>query len=229
MKNSKLIIGIFLVFAALLVGCSEKKWAKTTDVSISMSSTSNEVTIAGKQFVMDTILLQFTDMGITGDRLQAESVNVQNSTHSSLEFISGVSVGVGIFKIPQGTFEKMEMPVRIGASASSSVYISGVYFLPSSNTYDVLISLDIDSYELLSVVDVDNSSTILLEEGKARVLNLELDVEALFAEVNPGLWTAAAVTNINGSQTIQIDQLNNSSLYFALLAGVSNSLSTKFQ
>ena len=168
-------------------------------------------------------------MGITGDRLQAESVNVQNSTHSSLEFISGVSVGVGIFKIHQGTFEKMEMPVRIGASASSSVYISGVYFLPSSNTYDVLISLDIDSYELLSVVDVDNSSTILLEEGKARVLNLELDVEALFAEVNPGLWTAAAVTNINGSQTIQIDQLNNSSLYFALLAGVSNSLSTKFQ
>lgn len=223
------IFSIILVASLVLVSCGKKKWAKTADVNLAQSTITNEVTIAGKQFVIDKLTIEFSEMGISGDRLQAESVNVKRSGITSIDFISDFTSNSEVFKIPQGTFDKMNLSVRIEGSADSSVFISGIYYLSNGNTHDVNISIDIESYVLLPVLDNDNSSTLLIEEDKARTLVLMIDPEILFAEVNPGLWNAAAVTNLNGSETIMVDKLNNESIYFAIMAGVPNSLVAKFE
>jgi hypothetical protein len=237
MKNALLLS--ILVLGVASTSCSKKKWAKTTEVSISSttSTSSNEVIIAGKPFVMDTLTVDFNFAGITGERIQADDISITNSAQFQADYISGQVLGASTFEIPQGTYDKMELSFELGdyvndpisTNVGSTIHISGQYFLPGSVIYEVDIKLDISSSALVQVLDNDNETRILLEEGVKRSIRLSLNTEELFSEINPGLWNAAAVTSVNGAQTIVVSELNNNSIYLGLLAGFPNSITAKFE
>ncbi|MFT5859643.1 MAG: hypothetical protein ACI865_001747 [Flavobacteriaceae bacterium] len=224
----------YYILAVLFIGlgfssCNKKKWAKTADISIVYAATTNTVVIAGKDFVMDELSVSFSKIELSGDRLQADYVSISNAGLVDVNFISPDGVGNSLIALPQGTFDEMEMPLSIGGNGEQSVRLHGEYFFPNGDIYQIEIALAIDTYELLAVLDNDNETTILIEEGSPRNVKLTMNPQQLFSEVNPGLWNAAAVTSVGGAQTMVVDELNNESVYYALLAGFSTALTAKFE
>lgn len=222
-------IFILLIAGLAFSSCSKKKWEKTADISIVYGVTTSTVEFVNNEFVMDTLSVTFSKMELAGDRLQADYITVGNTGSVRANFITGNSTGSSVIALPQGTFDLLDMPLTIGGSGAASLHISGDYYLPNGDINKVVIDLVIDRNELISVLDNDNSSRVLIEEGNARNVKLTMNPIIFFSEVNQGLWNAASITNANGAQTIVVNELSNQSIYYALLAGFSTSLTAKFE
>ena len=229
LKSTYLAIVLIVASAILLslTSCSKKKWTETTEVSFQGASTSNQVVLANNPFIFDTLNLNISSINITGKRLQANDVNIVKSTSTSLSFNNNSALSS--LSIPQGTFEEMNVQYQVSAENDCSFFISGIYYLSNGNTNQIKIKLNLNQFIFQEVIDSDGSSTILLESSIARVLNVQLNPEVLFSDVNNGLWNAASVTSINGANTVQVDELNNQSIYFAISGQISNAITTQFE
>jgi hypothetical protein len=227
----KLLFHIVLLIAALVtfVSCKKdnEKWDQTQESQLSYKASTNELTIAGKSFVMDTIQLQLTDIKLTGERLQSDPISLIQVKNSPSDFLNNSTSEV--LDIPCGTYTSMKLTTNLEVNGSPSLRIAGTYFFPNNNTYEIRIALDIAANYIISPSDVDGSTTVLIDEGALKNIQFLLDTEELFSEINPGLWNAAAVTSQNGAQTVVVDAMNNTNVYNALNAKIGDALTAKFQ
>lgn len=224
-------LAIVLIVASIvllsLTSCSKKKWTETTEVTFRGALTSDQVVLANNPFIFDTLNLNISSLNLTGKRLQAEDVNLIQSANNTLS-LNNNSV-LSTINIPQGTFEEMNIQYQITPDNDYSFFISGHYYLNSGAVNEVKIKLNLNQFVFHGVNDSDGSSTILLESDNSRNLNIILNTEVLFSEVNNGLWNAANVTSISGANTIQVDVLNNQSIYLAINNQISNAITTQFE
>lgn len=221
----KIISVISILFVLLVLDACAKKWTKTADTPVHFSATTNELTIAGKTFEIEELKVHFNALSISGERIQAEPIELAYAPNEAINFISD-SKSFN-WEIPQGTFTSLKLDGNI--KTSNTLVINGVYYFPNGNTYDIQINLDLTDAIHEKVLDSDGSETALVEAKSPKPLSIQLDTEILFSEINPGLWNAAAVTNNNGSETIVVNELNNASLYNALSSKFSESFKVKFQ
>lgn len=229
LKSTYLGLILILLSIALLslTSCNKKKWTETTAVTLKSDISESQVILANNPFIFDTLILSINSLNFSGKRLQAEDVNIDKFLSLDVSFINTSTITELMF--PQGTYEELNVQYQILPENNCSLFISGEYQLSSSAVNQVKIKLNIDQYLVQQVLDSDNQSTILLEKDNPRSLNVTLDSELLFSDINNGLWNAASVTSINGSNTVQVDELNNQSIYLALTSQLSNSISTKFE
>lgn len=229
LKSTYLGLILILLSIALLslTSCNKKKWTETTAVTLKSDISESQVILANNPFIFDTLILSINSLNFSGKRLQAEDVNIDKFLSLDVSFINTSTITELMF--PQGTYEELNVQYQILPENNCSLFISGEYHLSSSAVNQVKIKLNIDQYLVQQVLDSDNQSTILLEKDNPRSLNVTLDSELLFSDINNGLWNAASVTSINGSNTVQVDELNNQSIYLALTSQLSNSISTKFE
>ena len=80
-----------------------------------------------------------------------------------------------------------------------------------------------------NLIDDDGAETVLVEADHVKSLILEFDLSKLFGQVNDGLWISANVSNVNGINTIIVDDYNNTEVGQALLDGFAESLQMKFE
>lgn len=221
------LLGLLIISISLLVGCNKKKWNETFPSAVSYETSSNEVTLAGKPFIMESLFVNYSDFHLKGERLQGESIHLIQDNSTAIDFIN--PSGASNFDIPRGTYTKMTLETALQSTNEPGLQIKGVYNLQNGSTYDVDISLDIYEELLYNVLDVDGETTILIDEDHPKNLAIRMDTEILFSEINPGLWNAAAVTSQNGSQTIVVDELNNANINTALKSTIVEALIVEFQ
>ncbi|GAB5417730.1 MAG: hypothetical protein Crog4KO_25210 [Crocinitomicaceae bacterium] len=224
--NLKLLV-LLLVSASILASCNKKKWNETFPSAVSYETSSNEVTLAGKPFVIESLITNYSGLHLKGERLQGESIDLIQANSTVIDFINAPA-GPN-FEIPRGTYTEMTLETVMQNSTEPSLKITGTYYFPGGTTYSVDISLEINEQLIYDVIDVDGESTILIDEDNPKDLTIYMDIEVLFSEINPGLWNAAAVTSQNGSQTIVVDELNNASIYNGLSSQIGEALIVKFQ
>ena len=227
MRTNTLTLFSLFIVATILFGCKKQDWNVTIQSQVQFKASTDEITIAGKQFVMDEIRIDLSDIRIAGDRIQSNPIDIVLADNASTDFLHATSVKP--FDLPIGTYPQMSFSTTIESNGSPSVNISGTYDLANGNTYDVVIALEIDQDIITLLTDSDGSNTILIEEDSQKTIAITLDTEILFSDLIPGLWNAAAVTNNNGSQTIQVDALNNTNIYNAINNKVGESFVVQLQ
>jgi len=220
------ILSITIIFLMVL-SCNKNKFNKTQSSEVKFKASSNQVTIAGKQFVMDKISIDFSDLQLKGERIQGEPVSQTMAMSAPVNFLS--SSVTGKFEIPFGTYTAMNIATELSIKGTPSVSITGTYYLSNGSTHYVDIRLDIEEDFLLDLEDTDGSSTILIDENQTKIVVFELDVETLFSDLNPGLWNAAAVTSNNGSNTVVVDEMNNQNIYNAISGKIGESFEVRFE
>lgn len=228
MKTVHIFLGSFLIALVALTSCEKNKqdWSVTENSPVTYTATKSEITIAEKPFVMEHISLGLTDLVLTGDRLQSNSIYLTQPTNGGVNFLN--PIGSPSFDIPLGTYPQMQLSTGLLQNDIPSIDITGTYYFPNNTFYEVSIQLDLAENYNIPLKDVDGSSTILIKEEQSKMLLVLLDTEKLFSEINPGLWNAAAVTSQNGSQTIVVDEMNNDNIYNALSSKIGESLFVKF-
>lgn len=191
------------------------------------SVTSDELTIAGKSFIMESVELNLTDLVLFGERLQSDPVSLTQPLNAFTQFINNVNNHH--FKIPIGTYTVVKFSTELASLGAPSCTITGKYFSPNGTTYNVDIALKINHDYSIQLQDTDGSSTVLIEGDNKKNLSVALDTQMLFEDINPGLWNAAVVTSNNGAQTIVVDDMNNANIKSALEAKMGTSLVVRFQ
>ncbi len=224
--NLKLLV-LLLISVSLVVGCNKKKWNETFPSAVSYKASSNEVTLAGKPLVIDSLRLNYSDLHLKGERLQGEPIHLIHNNNAVIDFLNA-PVGPS-FEVPRGTYTEMTLETSLQTTTEPSLQIYGTYFLQQGDTYPVEISLEINQELIYNVLDVDGETMILIDEDNPKDLTIEMDLEILFSEIIPGLWNAAIVTAQNGSQTIVVDELNNNNIYNGLSSKIGEALIVKFQ
>lgn len=218
---------LLVTFIPLLVACNKTQLDATSTTQVTFESSNNEVIIAGKSFVMDQILISLDDIRIFGESIQQGPVDLKIQGNTNSDFLNSTN-GKSV-EIPVGTYPEMNFTTAVVSNGAPSVIISGIYYLQNGNTYNVEIALVIDQEISSQLLDTDGSTTILIEEGTAKNISVQLDTEILFSDLIPGLWNAAAVTSNNGSETIQVDALNNTNIYNAISGKIGESFKVKFE
>lgn len=229
MHKTPLHIFILAMVLVTFIACNKNadKWDETQKAQVKYGISSNEITIAGKSFVMDTIQLELTDLKLTGERLQSDPISLTQTKNITTDFIN--NSGNEVLEIPCGTYTTMQLNTSLKVNGSPSLRITGTYFFPNNNTYEIQISLDIATNYKISLSDIDGSSTVLIDNDTQKKIQFLLDTDVLFSEVNPGLWNAAAVTSQNGAQTVVVNEINNANVYNALNAKIGAALTAQFQ
>lgn len=225
-KTSLLLIPLILMLV-LISSCNKQDWSATEKSDVKYTISNTEVTLAGKPFVMNSLQLELTDLLLTGERIQSDPIAISKTINGTIDFLNP-SEDLS-FDIPIGTYTEMILSSSLEENGTPSINIIGTYFLASNDTYEVSIALDIEAQYLIQLKDTDGASTILIDDTSTKKLQIVLDTETLFSEVNPGLWNAAAVTSQNGFQTIVVNELNNTNIYNAINTKISESLIANFQ
>lgn len=227
MRSNIFTLLTLVVVTLVLAGCNKQDWDVTVQSEVQFKSSSNEVTIAGKPFIMDEITINLSEMKIYGERIQSGPVEVVLLDNGSTDFLSNVNIKPFDLKI--GTYPEMYFSTAVVSNGTPSVTIRGTYYPAVGGPQEVMIDLNIDQDILTQLTDSDGTTTILVEENKNKSISLTLDTDTLFSALNPGLWNAAAVTSNNGSQTIVIDELNNNNIYNAISTKIGESFIVAFQ
>lgn len=232
MKNIKFA---FLGFSFLLISiillsltsCNKKKWTETTDVSISSKLSTNQLIIANNLFEINNLSVNIGEIRFTGSRLQAEDISLHSDDNVLADF--NLNENIIDLKVPQGTYENQQIQLNLLSNSVGTIEINGLYFLNNGDTNVVNINLNGSQLVQHNIKDSDGEETILLEKDNPRGVNIEINTEFLFSEINNGLWNAASITSVNGSNTIVVDQLNNQSIYLALLNKIPASFSSQYE
>lgn len=232
MKNIKFA---FLGFSFLLISiillsltsCNKKKWTETTDVSISSKLSTNQLIIANNLFEINNLSVNIGEIRFTGSRLQAEDISLHSDDNVLADF--NLNENIIDLKVPQGTYENQQIQLNLLSNSVGTIEINGLYFLNNGDTNVVNINLNGSQLVQHNIKDSDGEETILLEKDNPRGVNIEINTEVLFSEINNGLWNAASITSVNGSNTIVVDQLNNQSIYLALLNKIPASFSSQYE
>lgn len=212
----------FVVLVVVAFASCRKKWDKEVDVRVTSKATTDEILIAGKSFIMDSLLFGVESMELSGKRIQAKDIWLKPSQNQNVNFIHEKEL-VSSVGIPQGTYDQLKFYFDLGSSNVGSLFVSGNYYMNNGSIYRVRMSFDLNESIVGDVLDSDGGTTVLMEYKNNRTMELRFDPEILFSDITPGLWNAAAVTSLNGANTIVIDGLNNQSIYNSIINNFKHS------
>ena len=219
----KLYIIFTLTAFAFLSGCTKGQWDVEVPSSTNCSVTTDTIVIAGKNLVFNKLQLESNGYTFTGNRVQAGNITQSSSNTHQFDFINGIMNPTIDLDIKQGTYDQMSLNISIDELNSNSLELEGTYYLATGATYEVDMEFDVPTDVLIDMLK--DQEFVSFSSDESIHINIQFNPEILFQDVNPGLWNAAAVTSINGSNTIVVDQLNNQSIYSSIHTNISESIS----
>ncbi len=219
----KLYIIFTLSAFAFLSACTKGQWDVEVPSTTNCSTTTDTIVLAGKDFVLNKLELESNGYTFVGTRLQAGKITQTSTNTFEFDFLSGIMNPTIDLSIKQGTYDKMNLEILIDNLNDNSLELAGTYYLSTGSTYDVDMKFDVPDDIFIDMLN--GQEFVSFSSDESINLNIQINPEVLFQDVNPGLWNAASVTSINGSNTIVVDQLNNQSIYSSIHTNISESIS----
>ena len=225
-SNATKILSLAIIFL-MLVSCNKNEFDQLKPSEVSFKVSGNVVVLAGKDFVMNNVTVNLSDLQLEGHRIQGDPVSLSFALPQSINFLNQ-NIN-GNFDFPIGTYTSMVVTSEVHVDGSPSVIIEGIYYKANGDEIEVAIELDVEAEIIASVIDTDGSDVVFIEENLNKQFIFELDVESLFSDINQGLWMAATVTSNNGSETIAVDALHNQNIYDAISGKIVESFNVRFE
>lgn len=210
MKTNIYYILLFFV----LIGCKKNELKKPTDVSFKMDINRNANNQGYLVFNSGSVLL--ADFIIEGERLEGEDVDFSKSFPQglSIEMNENIAIPELIFDIPQGNYTSLVVAFNtFDDNGDVTILIDGTY--TNQSGVNIPVRFEFMSSEYFSVVgeDDDGFSTIILEKDISAISLIKFDPIYWFSIVSSNMFDNATLADVNGQQTILINENVNSDIY----------------
>ena len=210
---------ILLAFSAVVNSCNKKKWKEVSSTNLEMQVSTLKVEWGNNYLEIDTFQIQMTSLNLTGKRLQAEDINLSNNLSILNTVTTTSSTQITQFDIPQGTYE----PLGMGIQFADKISIKGKYYQSNGEIFNVTMNIDNSNYLFTELLN-NGSPSITIDKNNPSTIILTIDSDILFSDLNPGIWNAASVSNVGGSNTIVVSNSNNSTILNQVRSKISSSL-----
>ncbi|HOY48874.1 MAG TPA: hypothetical protein PL185_09905 [Flavobacteriales bacterium] len=227
MKKTYITPALFAIILLVLGSC-EKKFKETSPLNLKVKMINPDVS----DFVtLKTGQIYLSTFGITGDRKQGDDVlfvnNLPADSYADLK-TETVSPAVN-YSLPQGTYTNLVVNMGIKPKDSiGAIVLQGEYVEEEEGgeheihrfifRYDpeTLYSLNTTLLGEINVVSDQNTSA-----------NVILDVKYLFANISEQMWHSSHHIEIDGVETILINETENTTIYNLLISRLNAAFSAQ--
>lgn len=226
MKNNRFRPFLVVSCVLALTACGKKNWKETVATEIHMSIENPSIFFGVNEFHIDTIMIDLQSFVLDGSRIQADNIHLPKSINQ--QFIA-TDLDVNLvtsFDIPQGTYESLQLAANVG-SPTSTIHIIGTYTLANNTVKKVVLNLNYDQYLLQDLVE-DSSNPISIDKDFPGIIDLIIDPNIMFSNLNPSYWSSASSQNVNGQEVITVSNSSNSNMYNAVHSEIGESISFTF-
>lgn len=203
---------IFLI--NLSVSCKKKRLSKPVDVNFKMDI--NRSKSSNGKLIFNNGTINIAEFNVEGSRIEGEDIAFSRSFNNGLtiSFDPNNEISELKYDIPQGEYTELTVSFdTYEDSNDKTIVVNGTYTTSSGD--DVPIKFEFMSSEYFSVSSEadDGSETIILDKDVASSSLIKLDPIHWFGGISTTTLDNATRTNVNGAQTILINDEVNGDLY----------------
>jgi len=227
-ENMKNIIVLNLLIFTCFYGCKKDKWNEPASVSFTFDLNRNPGMSDKLVFSDGKIVLEsFT---FEGDRVQGDDVYFTNT------FSSGLSATMNSnhlndlsFDIPQGTFTRISISFSTyGTNNSNHIELSGSYSSGRGVQSPLIFRYNAKETFTIIAKNSNGSNEIVLNKDNPVSPNITIDPIYWFQPVSLNLMNNAEMVDVNGTQTILIDNSTNVDIYNIVVGRIKDGAGLKF-
>ena len=227
---NRLYVILILLFPIISFnGCDEDELDKPTNVQFKVSMEELEIS-DGKNLKIGK------PMQIDDGRIAIESIEFDGTRENAKDYYFSRSFEKGLigdlgqnklnmdvtFDIPQGSYHPARISLQLGTVDSlSPIVLYGTYNHPTSEETQVefrFSKMNNEPIEIeLKIENTKGDKKVLFKKGKTKTLNIEVNLNPLFARFNPGTLNSATITQEGSTRKIIISPNQNEEMYNELI------------
>lgn len=217
---------VFIGVMFMLSSCNKGQWKETVQSDVHFRTSSMSLSFGANTLVLDSMIVRLGNFSLAGDRIQADDIYLTNGTVVTTTFTGTESQFATSFAIPQGTYNNIQFTSELDGTAS--LKITGTYYNPSGSTKKVVITMDNTQYIIKNIMDA-GTETVQVDTDHPKNIVISLNIETLFANINPSLWNAATPSVIAGQQAIQVSASQNGNMHGLIAQKVQESVTYQYE
>jgi len=227
MKKTYITPALFAIILLVLGSC-EKKFKETSPLNLKVKMINPDVS----DFVtLKTGQIYLSTFGITGDRKQGDDVlfmnNLPADSYADLK-TETVSPAVN-YSLPQGTYTNLVVNMGIKPKDSIGAIVLQGEYVEEEEGGEHEIHRFIFRYdpETLYSLNTTLSGEINVVSDQNTSANVILDVKYLFANISEQMWHSSHHIEIDGVETILINETENTTIYNLLISRLNAAFSAQ--
>jgi len=223
MKKGIYILSVMMV-ALLLGSCKKNQLKKPTDVQVTMDINRSPNTEGTLEFNQGYIrIAEFTYEGTRQEGAPIE-LSTEFSSGLTINFLSESFVSDLMADVPQGNYT--DLKVRFDTfddDDAPTLEVSGTYTDGTSTTYPIIFQFMSSESFVIKGEDDDGQDIIVLDKDVSAFVNVQLDPVYWFDIVSANMLDNATKYEVNGQQTIVINEEQNEDIYDLLADRIDES------
>lgn len=231
--NRLLIILVLLFPIASFTGCEEDELDKPTNIQLKVSMEELEISDnknlkAGKPMQIDNGRMTIESIEFDGTRENAKDYYFSKSFEKGLIGDLGQNeLNMDVtFDIPQGVYNPAEITLNLKPiDTPYSFALNGAYNTPAVEETQLEFAFFEDEESItIKIQNTNGDKKVLFKKGETKTLNLEVNLNQLFARFNPGSLNNANITQEGNTRKIIVSPDKNQELYDKLVDRIDKSM-----
>lgn len=220
---------LFVIGLFVMVSCRKNELKKPSDVSFKVDINRNESSSGHLVFTGGTINLASFD--VEGERQEGDDISFSREFSNGLlvEFDPDMNISELAYEIPQGVYERLSISFdTFDDNTDVTIVCLGTY--TNGNSESIPVRFEFMSAEYFSIdAEEDSGETnIILDKDTPANALLELDPIYWFDILSTNQLDNAELVDVEGVQTILINDSVNDGLYDLLSGRVEESTEVLF-
>jgi hypothetical protein len=233
MKRVSFLI-IFTLIIFLHSSCEKDELTLPTEVSFEFSMESYQAEESNSpmnKFIINEGTLIINSIEFDGQREEGEDYYFVSQFTSPLiaEVNTGVTSQTVSFDAPQGIYNKIDISFSLGAENENSLILNGV--LKHGASTEIPIRIEYTFQEKINVRGScqEGNEQIVLTKDKKAVANVIFNTPDFFKLISYGKIKDATTQNIEGQETILINNQINDDIFNLLASRIDDSIQVVFE
>lgn len=203
---------ISLVILTTSIGCrkNKNKWKEPTAVSFRLDIAKGPA--MGGKLSFTGGKAELNKFSLSGERVQGTDVYFDKALNVNAQLDPTIDISELDFDIPQGTYTKLVVELTLGQSNETSIVLNGVYTNSGDTAYPVQVELKFQEIYSLIAKDASGHTEIILNKDEPATGRIILDPEYWFGAVSASMMDDADTEEVEGKQTIIINDEHNESI-----------------
>lgn len=227
---------LFLILGLLFImySCEENELSLPTEVTFEFSMETFQAGGSDKSqngFTIDEGVMLISNIQFDGQRDEGEDYyfSKQYSDPLETEMHTGNTSQHVAFDVPQGVYNKIDIAFTLGKDSIDAFELNGKFSQGPLNEIPVRIEYNFMEQIEVQVKDASGNGQIVLKKDTPVQARVVFKTPSMFQLVNFNMIQNAEVINIDGVETILINNEVNSDVFNLLASRIDNSLAVVFE
>ncbi len=220
----------FLIILFVFTACNKKNiWKEPTDVGFKINIKKTDIIDKRFNFTDGTIII--AEFEFEGEREQADDVYFSKSFPGGLniDFDPDTPIPELDFDIPQGTYTGISVAFdTFDDLGYNNIVVNGTYTNPEGEKLPLRFEFRSGEYFVITAEDYSGNSQIILDADIPASATIVLNPVYWFQKISSSLMNDAVLTEINGKETILINDTVNENIFDIVADRLDESTETVF-